>query len=110
MSALILALFLLFGGLADSHLSGEARQRSVDQLAAGELRHDLGFYAHPACGIAEVVARSGSGTSAAGVFAAWLRSPSHAWVIGQGYDRLGVGVARGPDGATYWTVVLVRDC
>ncbi len=109
MGALILALLLLLGGSPDLALMQQAQARSVEQLAVG-MHHELGYYEEAGCGIGEVIATSGPGTAAEGVMAAWARSPSHAWVLAQDYDRVGVGVARAADGTTLWSVVLVKDC
>jgi len=108
--ALLLSLFLFLGGLPDTALSSQAQERSVQQLETGELKHDLSYYSVQACGIGEVLARSGSTTTVSDILEAWQRSPGHAWVLAQDYDRVGVGIVRDPDGTTFWTVVLVRDC
>ncbi len=109
MGALILALLLLLGRSPDLALMQQAQARSTEQLITG-MRHDLGYYSGAGCGIGEVLATSGPGTTAEGVTAAWARSLSHAWVLAQDYDRIGVGVARAADGTTVWSVVLVKDC
>ncbi len=109
MGALIIALLLLLGGSPDLALMQQAQMRSVEQLTAG-MHHDLGYYDGAGCGISEVLATSGPKTTADGIEAAWARSPGHAWVLALDYDRVGVGVARGDDGTTVWTVVMVRDC
>jgi uncharacterized protein YkwD len=46
-------------------------------------------------------------TSGAAVMAGWMASPGHrANILNAAYRDIGVAIATGPDGKTYWTMVL----
>ncbi|MDP5308245.1 CAP domain-containing protein [Paracoccus spongiarum] len=63
---------------------------------------------YPTCGVAQLISVGGQ---PGGVVASWLRSePQRVELLGQLSDEVGAGVAQGPDGRMWWSVVLGNDC
>lgn len=63
---------------------------------------------YPTCGVVQMVSPGGM---PAGIVGGWLGSKPHRdEVLGQLSEEIGSGVARGPDGRMWWSVVLGNDC
>lgn len=63
---------------------------------------------YPTCGVVQMVSAGGTPPE---IIAGWLGSEAHReQVLGQLSEEIGSGVARGPDGRMWWSVVLGNDC
>lgn len=102
----------------DDKLTGIAQSHACDIAARGEasvtgsdgsnIVDRARAVNYPTCGVVQLIAVGGTPEE---VVAAWLgQRAQRTELLGQISDEIGAGVASGPDGRLWWSVVMGDDC